>query len=56
MLRQDVIIIVEKDRQCKDGRKRLTPYQSKNPNQRIPTHWNKDEEGKTAEDKKGTSS
>ena len=47
-----VIIIIKKGWQCKAGRERLTPYQSKHPNHITPTHRMKEEKGKTAGDKK----
>ena len=31
-----IIIIIRKDRQCKAGRERLTPYQSEDPNPTTP--------------------
>ena len=42
------IIIIKKGWQCKAGRERLTPYQSKDPNPATPTHRMKEEKGKTA--------
>ena len=50
-----IIIIIKKAWQCKAGRERLTPYQSKDPSQTIPTHRMKEEKSKTAGDKKGAS-
>ena len=47
-----IIIIIRKGLQCKAGRERLTPYQSKDPNPTIPTHRMKEEKGKTVGDKK----
>ena len=48
-----IIIIIKKDWQCKAGRGRLTPYQSKDPNPTLPTYRGKEEKGKIVEDKKG---
>ena len=48
-----IIIIIKKDWQCKAGRGRLTPYQSKDPSPTLPTYRGKEEKGKIAEDKKG---
>ena len=50
-----IIIIIKKDRQCKAGRGRLTPYQSEDPSPRLPTYRGKEEKGKIVEDKKGES-
>ena len=50
-----IIIIIKKDRQCKAGRGRLTPYQSEDPSPTLPTYRGKEEKGKTVEDKKGES-
>ena len=47
-----IIIIIKQGWQCKAGRERLTPYQSKDPNPTIPTHRMKEEKGKTAGNKK----
>ena len=47
-----VIIIIIKCWQCKAGRERLTPYQSEDPNPTTLTRIMKEEEGKTAGDKK----
>ena len=33
--------IIKKHRQCKDGRGRLTPYQSKDPSHTLPTYRGK---------------
>ena len=49
------IIIIQKDRQCKAGRERLTPYQSEDPSLTLPTYKGKEEKGKIVEDKKGES-
>ena len=51
-----IIIIIKRDWQCKAGRERSTPYQSEDPNPTTPTHWKKEEKGKTVGDKKGASS
>ena len=50
-----IIIIIKKDWQCKAGRERLTPYQSKDPSPTLPTYRGKEEKGKIVEDKKGES-
>ena len=50
-----ILIIIKKDRQCKAGRERLTPYQSEEPSPTLPTYRGKDEKGKIVEDKKGES-
>ena len=50
-----IIIIIKKDRQCKAGRGRLTPYQSKDPSPTLPTYRGKEEKCKIDEDKKGES-
>ena len=50
-----IIIIIKKDRQCKAGRGRLTPYQSEDPSPTLPTYKGKEEKGKIVEDKKGES-
>ena len=47
-----IIIIIKRGWQCKAGRQRLTPYQSKDPNPTTPTHRKKEEKGKTVGDKK----
>ena len=47
-----IIIIIKKGWQCKARRERLTPCQSEDPNSTTPTHRMKEEEGKTAGDKK----
>ena len=47
-----IIIIIKKCWQCKAGRERLTPYQSKDSNPTTPTHRMKEEKAKTAGDKK----
>ena len=47
-----IIIIIKKDRQCKAGRGRLTPYQSEDPSPTLPTYRGKEEKGKIVEDKK----
>ena len=41
-----IIIIIKKDRQCKAGRGRLTPYQSEDPSPTLPTYRGKEEKGK----------
>ena len=46
-----IIIIIRKGWQCKEGRERLTPYQSEDPNPTTPTHRMK-EKGKKVGDKK----
>ena len=51
-----IIIIIKRGWQCKDGRERLTPYQSEDPNPTTATHRKKEEKGKTVGDKKGASS
>ena len=51
-----ITIIIKTGWQCKTGWERLTPYQYKDPSPTIPTYWKKEEEGKTAEDKKEASS
>ena len=48
----NIIIIIKKGWQCKPGREQLTPYQSEDPNPTTPTHRMKEENGKTAGDKK----
>ena len=50
-----IIIIIKKDWQCKAGRGRLIPYQSKDPIPTLPTYRGKEEKGKIVEDKKGLS-
>ena len=40
------IIIIKKDWQCKAGRGRLTPYQSKDPSPTLPTYRGKEEKAK----------
>ena len=50
-----IVIIIKKDWQCKAGRGRLTPYQSKDPSPTLPTYRGKEEKGKIDEDKKGES-
>ena len=56
-----IIIIIKRDWQCKAGRGRLTPYQSKDPSPTLPTYRGKEttyrgkEKGKIVEDKKGES-
>ena len=50
-----IIIIIEKDRQGKAGRGRLTPYQSEDPSPTLPTYRGKKEKGKIVKDKKGES-
>ena len=56
VFREDsIIIIIKKDLQCKAGRGRLTPYQSKDPSHTLPTYRGKEEKGKIVEDKKGES-
>ena len=50
-----IIIIIQKDWQCKAGRGRLTPYQSEDPCQTLPTYRGKEEKWKIVEDKKGES-
>ena len=47
-----IIIIIKKDRQCKAGRGRLTPYQSEDPSPTLPTYRGKEEKGEIVEDKK----
>ena len=49
-----IIIIINKDWQCKAGRGRLTPYQSEDPSPTLPTYRGKEEKGKTV-DKNGES-
>ena len=49
------IIIIKKDRQCKAGRGKLTPYQSEDPSHTLPTYRGKEEKWKIVEDKKGES-
>ena len=46
-----IITIIKRGWQCKAGRERLTPYQSKDPNPTTPTLRMKKEKGKTAGDK-----
>ena len=41
-----IIIIINKDWQCKAGRGRLTPYQSEDPSPILPTYRGKEEKGK----------
>ena len=48
-----IIIIIQKDRQCKAGRGRLTPYHSEDRSPTLPTYRGKEEKGKIVEDKKG---
>ena len=50
-----IIIIIKKDWQCKAGRGRLTPHQSKDPSPTLPTCRGKEDKGKIVEDKKGES-
>ena len=50
-----IIIIIKKDRQCKAGRGRLTPYQFEDPIPTLPTYRGKEEKGKIVEEKKGES-
>ena len=50
-----IIIIIKIDRQCKAGRRRLTPYQSEDPTPTPPTYRGKEEKGKIVEDKNGES-
>ena len=50
-----IIIIIKKDWQCKDGRGRLTPYQSEDPSPTLPAYRGKEDKGKIVEDKKGES-
>ena len=47
-----IFIIIKKDWQCKAGRGRLPPYQSKDPSLTLPTYRGKEEKGKIGEDKK----
>ena len=47
-----VSIIIKKDWQCKAGRGRSTPYQSKDPSPTLPTYRRKEEKGKIVEDKR----
>ena len=47
-----IIVIIKKGWQCKAGRERLTPYQSKDPSPTIPTHRMKNEKEKSVGDKK----
>ena len=47
-----IIIIIKRGWQCKGGRERLTPYQSKDPNPTTPTQRKKEEKGKTVGDNK----
>ena len=49
------IIIIKKDWQCKAGRGRLTPYQSKDPSPTLPAYRGKEDKWKIVEDKKGES-
>ena len=48
---QLLIIIIEKGRQCKAGRERLTLNQSEDPSPTTPTHRMKEDKGKIVEDK-----
>ena len=48
-------IIIKKDRQCKAGRGRLTPYQSEDRSPTLPAYRGKVDNGKIVEDKKGES-
>ena len=50
-----IIIILKKDGQCKAGRGRLIPYQSKDPSPTLPTYRGKEEKEKKVEGKKGES-
>ena len=50
-----IIIIIKKDWQCKDGRGRLSPYQSEDPSPTLQTNRGKEGKGKIVEDKKGES-
>ena len=50
-----IIIIIKKDWQCKAGRGRLTPYQSKDHSPTLQTYRGKEKKGKIVEDKKGES-
>ena len=47
-----IMILIKKYWQCKAGRGRLTPYQSKDPSPTLPTYRGKKEKGKIVEDKK----
>ena len=47
-----IIIIIKRGWQCKAGRERLTPYQSKDPNPTTPAPRKKEERGKTVGNKK----
>ena len=47
-----IIIIIKNDWQCKAGRERLNPYQSKDPSPPLPTYRGKEEKGKIVKDKK----
>ena len=47
-----IIIIIKEDWQCRAGRGRLPPYQSKDPSPTLPTYRGKEEKGKIV-DKKG---
>ena len=42
------IIIVKKDWQCKAGRGRLTPYQSKDPSPTLPAYRGKEDKGENS--------
>ena len=41
-----IVIIIKRDRQCKAGKERLTPYQSEYPSPTIVTYIEKEENGK----------
>ena len=49
-----IIIIIKRGWQCKAGRERLTPYQSKDPIPTTPTHRKKEEKGKNSRRQKGS--
>ena len=51
-----IIIIIKKCWKCKDGKERLTPYQSEDPSPTIPTHRMKEEKWKIVGDQNGASS
>ena len=48
-----IIIMIERGRQCKAGRERSTPYQSKDPSPTIPTYKQKKEKWKKSRRRKG---
>ena len=50
-----VLLLLKKIGNARQGRGRLTPYQSEDPSPILPTYRGKEEKGKIVEDKKGES-